>query len=61
MPGVLADSPETLAQAFGDSLVPGAGRLCINPGLVIGIAGPQFEKFQAAAAAAAALATNESA
>ena len=52
--GALADSPDKLAQAFVDSLVLGAGQFCTNPGLVIGIAGPHFEQFKAAAAAALA-------
>lgn len=57
--GALANSPDKLAQAFVDSLVLGAGQFCTNPGLVIGIAGPHFEQFKAAAAAA--LAAKESA
>lgn len=52
--GALADSPGKLAQAFVDSLVLGAGQFCTNPGLVIGIAGPHFEQFKAAAAVALA-------
>lgn len=57
--GALAKSPDKLAQAFVDSLVLGAGQFCTNPGLVMGIAGPHFEQFKAAAAAA--LAAKESA
>ncbi len=57
--GALAESSDKLAQAFVDSLVLGAGQFCTNPGLVIGIAGPHFERFKAAAAAA--LAAKESA
>lgn len=52
--GALADSPGKLAQAFVDSLVLGTGQFCTNPGLVIGIAGPHFEQFKAAAAVALA-------
>lgn len=59
LPGALAASADRLAQAFVDSLVLGAGQFCTNPGLVLGIAGPQFERFKAAAAAA--LAAKESA
>lgn len=59
LPGALADTPDKLAQAFVDSLTLGAGQFCTNPGLVIGIAGPQLERFKAAAAAA--LAAKESA
>ncbi len=55
LPGALADAPDQLAQAFVDSLVLGAGQFCTNPGLVIGIGGPRFEQFKAAAAAALAV------
>ena len=52
LPGALAAGPDKLAQAFVDSLVMGVGQFCTNPGLVLGIAGPDFEQFKSAAAAA---------
>ena len=52
LPGALAGPVDSLAQAFVDSLVLGAGQFCTNPGLVVGIAGPRFDAFKAAAAAA---------
>ena len=54
LPGALAGPVDGLAQAFVDSLVLGAGQFCTNPGLVLGIAGPRFDAFKAAAAAALA-------
>jgi alpha-ketoglutaric semialdehyde dehydrogenase len=54
LPAALARSPVELAQAFVDSLTLGAGQFCTNPGLVIGISGPDLERFKAAAAAALA-------
>jgi len=52
LPGALAGPVDSLAQAFVDSLVLGVGQFCTNPGLVLGIAGPRFDAFKAAAAAA---------
>lgn len=55
LPAALAESPATLAQAFVDSLLLGVGQFCTNPGLVIGITGPDFERFKTAATAALAV------
>ena len=52
LPGALAEKGAALAPAFVDSLVLGVGQFCTNPGLVIGLAGPQLEAFTAAAAQA---------
>jgi NADP-dependent aldehyde dehydrogenase len=52
LPGALAAKGDALAQGFVDSLTLGAGQFCTNPGLVIGLAGEQFDAFGAAAAAA---------
>jgi alpha-ketoglutaric semialdehyde dehydrogenase len=52
LPGALAAGGATLAGAFVDSLTMGVGQFCTNPGLVIGLAGEQFDAFRAAAAAA---------
>lgn len=52
LPDVLVASAEALGAAFVDSLTMGVGQFCTNPGLVIGVAGPDFDRFAAAAAAA---------
>ena len=52
LPGALANGGAALAGAFVDSLTMGVGQFCTNPGLVIGVAGPQFDAFRAAATAA---------
>ena len=52
LPGALAAGGAKLAGAFVDSLTLGVGQFCTNPGLVIGLAGPQLDAFRDAAAAA---------
>src|SRR4051794_23167617 len=52
--GALERPPDELARAYVESLSLGAGQFCTNPGLVIGVAGPQFEAFEAAAISALA-------
>ncbi|WP_426164552.1 aldehyde dehydrogenase (NADP(+)) [Pseudoduganella sp. R-31] len=52
LPAVLAANAEALGAAFVESLTMGVGQFCTNPGLVIGVAGPDFDRFAAAAAAA---------
>jgi NADP-dependent aldehyde dehydrogenase len=52
LPGALEAGGANLAGAFVDSLTLGVGQFCTNPGLVIGLAGPQFDAFRDAAAAA---------
>lgn len=52
MPHALASRGAALAQAFVGSLTMGAGQFCTNPGLVIGVAGPDLYAFAQAAAAA---------
>jgi NADP-dependent aldehyde dehydrogenase len=55
LPGALAldnGGAARLAQGFVDSLTLGVGQFCTNPGLVIGLAGPGFDAFVSAAAAA---------
>ena len=54
LPGALASGGAKLAQGFIDSLTLGVGQFCTNPGLVIGLAGAQFDAFAAAAAEALA-------
>lgn len=63
LPGALATSAEQTAQGFVASLVGSAGQLCTNPGLVIGVRGPDFQRFidqvvqQASASAATTMLT----
>jgi NADP-dependent aldehyde dehydrogenase len=52
LPGALATKGAALAQGFVDSLTLGVGQFCTNPGMVIGLAGAQFDAFRDAAAAA---------
>lgn len=52
LPNALANRAEDLAAGFSASLVLGVGQMCTNPGLVIGIAGPDLDRFKAAASKA---------
>lgn len=45
LPGALAARAEQTAKDFVASLVGSAGQLCTNPGLVIGVRGPDFQRF----------------
>ncbi|MBO9671779.1 MAG: aldehyde dehydrogenase (NADP(+)), partial [Sphingobium sp.] len=54
MPAALKARGAALAEAFVGSLTMGAGQFCTNPGLVIGVAGPELDAFAEAAAAALA-------
>jgi alpha-ketoglutaric semialdehyde dehydrogenase len=49
LPDALADGGAKLAQGFVDSLTMGVGQFCTNPGLVIGLAGPDLDAFANAA------------
>lgn len=51
LPGALAARGPALAEGFAASLTLGVGQFCTNPGLVIGLAGPDFDAFAEAAAA----------
>lgn len=53
-PNALAARGDAIASGFVDSLVMGAGQFCTNPGLVVGVGGPQWDRFSAAVAAALA-------
>ncbi|MDH7637366.1 aldehyde dehydrogenase (NADP(+)) [Sphingomonas oryzagri] len=48
-PQALAARGEALAKAYVGSLTMGAGQFCTNPGIVIGIAGPDLDRFVATA------------
>lgn len=54
LPGALAARAEDLGRDFIGSLTLGSGQFCTNPGLVIAVAGPDLERFIAAARAALA-------
>jgi 2,5-dioxopentanoate dehydrogenase len=48
-PEALAARGEALAKAYVGSLTMGAGQFCTNPGIVIGVAGPDLDRFIASA------------
>jgi NADP-dependent aldehyde dehydrogenase len=52
LPGALAERAEKIAQGLIDSVTLGTGQFCTKPGIVIGIGGPDFERFRAAAESA---------
>ena len=52
LPGALAERAAAIGQAYADSLTLGAGQFCTNPGLVIGLDGPDWQNFSHAAAQA---------
>jgi 2,5-dioxopentanoate dehydrogenase len=52
LPSAVAARGAAIAQGFVDSLVLGAGQFCTNPGLAIGVDGPELTKFIDAASAA---------
>jgi NADP-dependent aldehyde dehydrogenase len=49
LPSALALRAEAIAQGFIDSVTLGTGQFCTKPGIVIGIAGRDFDRFEAAA------------
>lgn len=52
LPGALSERAEKIAQGLIDSVTLGTGQFCTKPGIVIGVAGPDFERFRDAAQAA---------
>jgi NADP-dependent aldehyde dehydrogenase len=52
LPGALSQRGADIATGFASSLVMGVGQFCTNPGLVLGLAGADFDRFAAAAAEA---------
>ncbi|MFX1677201.1 aldehyde dehydrogenase (NADP(+)) [Paraburkholderia sp. A2WS-5] len=50
LPGALAARGETLAREFAASATLGCGQFCTNPGLILGLAGADFDAFAANAA-----------
>jgi alpha-ketoglutaric semialdehyde dehydrogenase len=49
LPGRLSQAPADLGAAFAGSLTLGAGQFCTNPGIIIGVDGPDLDRFTAAA------------
>jgi len=49
LPAALESRAETIAQGLIDSATLGTGQMCTKPGIVMGIAGPAFDRFSAAA------------
>lgn len=45
LPGALRSNAQSMAHAFVISLTGSAGQLCTNPGLVLGVRGPDFDRF----------------
>ena len=45
LPAALAVRGEAIAKGFADSVTLGAGQFCTNPGLVLGLAGADFDRF----------------
>jgi NADP-dependent aldehyde dehydrogenase len=52
LPSALAQRAEAIAQGLIDSVTLGTGQFCTKPGIVMGVAGPDFDRFRAAAQAA---------
>jgi 2,5-dioxopentanoate dehydrogenase len=49
LPGRLSEAAAELGAAFVGSMTLGAGQFCTNPGIVIGVDGPDLDRFTAAA------------
>jgi alpha-ketoglutaric semialdehyde dehydrogenase len=54
LPAALRARAQAIASAFVDSFTLGTGQFCTKPGIAIGVAGADFDRFRAAASAAAA-------
>lgn len=52
LPGALSVRAEALGQGFVESLTLGHGQFCTNPGLLLGLDGPDLDRFAAAASTA---------
>jgi len=51
LPFALAERVEAIAQVLIDSVTLGTGQFCTKPGIVIGVSGPEYERFLASAQA----------
>jgi len=49
LPSALSQRAESIAQGLIDSVTLGTGQFCTKPGIVIALAGPEFDRFLAAA------------
>jgi alpha-ketoglutaric semialdehyde dehydrogenase len=49
LPAALEARADSIAQGLIDSVTIGTGQMCTKPGIVIGVAGPAFDRFRAAA------------
>jgi len=49
LPGRLSEAASDLGAAFVGSMTLGAGQFCTNPGIIIGLDGPDLDRFTAAA------------
>ena len=45
LPGALKERSESLASTYAGSVTLGSGQFCTNPGLLIGIKGPELDEF----------------
>ncbi len=45
MPGKISESPDGIAKMYAASITLGAGQFCTNPGVIIGLAGSDLNKF----------------
>jgi NADP-dependent aldehyde dehydrogenase len=52
LPSALAQRAETIAQGLIDSVTLGTGQFCTKPGIMMGVAGADFDRFRDAAQAA---------
>jgi NADP-dependent aldehyde dehydrogenase len=48
LPGALAERAETIAKGLIESVTLGTGQFCTKPGIVIGVAGTDFDRFRTA-------------
>ena len=51
LPGALSENAKTIAAQYADSITLGVGQFCTNPGLLLGIKGPELTQFKEALAA----------
>ena len=52
LPSALSERADAIGQGLIDSVSLGTGQFCTKPGIVIGVAGPAFDRFRTAALAA---------
>ncbi len=52
LPAALVERAEKIAQGLIDSVTLGTGQFCTKPGIILGVAGPDFDRFRTAVASA---------